>query len=405
MEKSFSDSIELIKTIYDFSKEELQILEKIDAASEELAVSEFDHYLKREVNEDAPKIAKKHGILGLTIDKKYGGLGANPMISVLAGERFGQVGLGFSTFFGANLGLAQMAVQMWGSDDQKERYLRRATAGDIIMAFGLTEPEAGSDPMSLKTQYEKKGNNFVINGSKYFISNGSIANAVIVFARSKDTPTEMSAFLVDTDKNGFNVDMKLKEKIGLFTSDTAMLSFKDLEVPEENVLGTLGGGMYVAYSSILNGRLGVASACTGVVQDCLNQAVARARERIQFGKEIGKHQLIQEHIAEIAQNFEKARWPTYITALRAIEYNKTQDSELISELNQRSALAKKIASRAAWESADRAVQVFGGFGYSLLSPVGRHYCDSRVTRIYEGTDEIMELRIAQHVLGKGFRAY
>jgi alkylation response protein AidB-like acyl-CoA dehydrogenase len=405
MEKSFSETVDSLKTIYNFSAEDLQILERVDAAAEELVTSEFDHYLKRELNTDAPKIAKKHGILGLPIDKKYGGLGANPLVSVLAGERFGQVGLGFSTFFGANVMLGQMSIQMWGSDEQKERYLRPAAAGDVIMAFGLTEPEAGSDPLSMKTSYEKKGKNFVINGSKYFISNGSIAKAMVLFAKSKENSNEISAFLIDTDKNGFNVDMELKEKIGLFTSDTAMLSFHDLEVPEENLLGTLGGGMYVAYSSILNGRMGVASACTGVIQDCLNSTVNRARERIQFGKEIGKHQLVQEHISEIVQNLEKARWPVYITALKALEYNKNPTNELVRELDQRSAIAKKIASRAAWESADHAVQVFGGFGYSLLSPVGRHYCDTRVTRIYEGTDEIMELKIAGHVLGKGFRAF
>ena len=405
MEKSFSETIETVKTIYDFSEEDMKILEKVDAASDELVATEFDHYLKREVNTDAPRIAKKHGILGLPIDKKYGGLGANPMIGVLAGERFGQVGLGFSTFFGADVMLGQMSIQLWGSEEQKERYLRPAAAGDIIMAFGLTEPEVGSDPMSLKTNYGKKGKNFVINGSKYFISNGSIAGAMVLFARSKDDPKEISAFLVDTKSSGFNVEMELKEKIGLFTSDTAMLNFKDMEVPEENLLGTLGGGMYVAYSSILNGRMGVASACTGVIQDCLNATVNRARERIQFGKEIGKHQLIQKHIAEIAQNLEKARWPVYITALRAIEYNKNPNNDLVRELDQRSAIAKKVASRAAWESADHAVQVFGGFGYSLLSPVGRHYCDTRVTRIYEGTDEIMELKIAGHLLGKGFRAF
>jgi alkylation response protein AidB-like acyl-CoA dehydrogenase len=298
-----------------------------------------------------------------------------------------------------------MAVQNWGSEEQKERYLRRLAAGDIIMAFGLTEPDIGSDPMSLKTSYEKKGSNYILNGSKYYISNGGIANAVVVFARSKTNPAEISAFIVDTDKPGFKVEMELKEKIGLFTSDTGMLGFHDLEIPEQNILGSLGNGMLVAYSSILYGRLGISSACTGVMEDCLNSTVARAKERIQFGKEIGKHQLVQEHIAEIALNIERARWPTYITALRAIEYLKSPSEDLVRELDQRSAIAKRIASRAAWESADHAVQVFGGFGYSLLSPVGRHYCDTRVTRIFEGTDEIMNLKIASHILGKGFRAF
>ena len=182
MEESFAESIETVKSIYEFSDGDLKILEKVDKAAEEVAIPEFDHYLKREINTDAPAIAKKYGILGLPIDKKYGGMGANPMVGVMAGERFGQVGLGFSTFFGAHVMLGEMALQLWGNDEQKEKYLRKAAAGDIIMAYALTEPDIGSDPVSMKTNYEKKGKNFIINGTKYFISNGSIANLVMLMS-------------------------------------------------------------------------------------------------------------------------------------------------------------------------------------------------------------------------------
>ncbi len=406
MEKLFSQSIEDLSNLRKFSSEELGVLEKVDKAAQELMASELESYLRRELNKEGPKIAKKHGILGIPVDKKYGGLGMDPLIAVLAKERLGQVGLGFSSYYNVQVFLTQLAIQRWGTEDQKERYLKKAARGEITLAFGLTEPEAGSDPASMKTTYEKKNGKFLINGSKYLITNGSIADAMIVFSRSKSTKNEFSAFIVDTDKPGFEVTTHLKEKIGLFTSDTAMLEFKNIQIPAENVLGPIGEGLHVAYSSLLNGRMGVASACIGVIEDCLNTSISRARERVQHGKQIGKHQLIQEHIAEIAQNLEKARWPVYFAAIRKAEYEKHPDNKILrEEIDMRTALAKKIASRSAWDSADRAVQVFGGFGYSLLSPVGRHYCDARVTRIYEGSDEILELKIAAHVLGDDFKAF
>ncbi len=259
----------------------------------------------------------------------------------------------------------------------------------------------------MKTSFESKGGSYVINGTKYLITNGERANAVIVFAREKGNPDGgITAFLVDTKSEGFSVAMELREKMGLFTSDTAMLEFDNLEVSEENVLGPRGKGLHVAYSALLNGRLGIAAGCVGIIEGCLNAVLDRARERVQFGKPIGKHQLIQKHIAEIRQNLEMARWPTYFAAVRKAEYEKDMDNrELLAEMDLRASLAKKIASRFAFESADHAVQVFGGFGYSLLSPVGRLFCDSRVTRIYEGSDEIQELKIASSLLGKGFEAF
>ena len=406
MEKMFAQSVEDVKKIYKFSDEELKILEKVDKAADELLEPELEYYLQRKFNPEGIKIAGKHGLLGLPIKKEYGGMGANPLVAALGKQRLGQVGLGFSTFFNANVFLAELSMQRWGTEEQKKRYLIPAAKGDIVLAYALTEPEAGSEPTAMKTNFEEKKGKFIINGSKYLITNGSIAKAVIVFAYPKGRQEGMTAFIMDTDSEGYNVAMKMEEKIGLLTSDTTMLEFTDVEVPKENVLGTFGKGLHVAYSALLNGRLGVAASCVGVIDDCLNSVVARAKERVQHGKQIGKHQLIQKHIAQIAINLEMARWPMYFAALRKIEYEKNYDNlEVREELDRRSALAKKIASRMAWESADHAVQVFGGFGYSLLSPVGRHYCDTRAPRIYEGTDEIMELKIASHVLGKEFEAF
>jgi len=216
----------------------------------------------------------------------------------------------------------------------------------------------------------------------------------------------MSAFVVDSKAEGFSVAMHLDEKIGLFTSDTAMLELNRCKVPRENLVGQVGKGLYVAYSALLNGRIGIGSGCVGIIEDCLNSVVERAKTRTQHGKLIGKHQLVQRHIANIAMNFEAARWPTYRAAAEKKRLDATPDDLAVrNKVDLQSAIAKRVASRLAYESADLAVQVFGGFGYSLLSPVARHLCDSRVARIYEGTDEIMELKIASLVLGNGFEAY
>jgi len=406
MEKLFSQSIEDLKNIYKFSEEELQILETVDKAADEIALSELKCYLERKVNKEGRNVAKKYGLFSIPIKKEYGGLGANHLVSALAEERLGQMSLGFAITFNVQVFLGGLSIQRWGTEEQKERYLKPAAKGDIMLAYALTEPEYGSEPTALKTSYEEVGGRYIVNGSKYLITNGSIAKATIVFAYPRGKQEGMTAFIVDTDSEGFNVAMELETKIGLFSSDTALLEFKDVEVPKENVLGPLSKGLHIAYSGLLNGRMAAAASSVGSIEDCLNASVARAKERVQHKKLIGMHQLIQRHIAEIAQNLEMARWPTYFAALRKIEYDKNPDDrELRLEMDKRTALAKKIATRLAFESADRAVQIFGGFGYSLLSAPGRHYCDTRATRIYEGTDEIMELKIASLVLGKEFEAY
>jgi alkylation response protein AidB-like acyl-CoA dehydrogenase len=200
--------------------------------------------------------------------------------------------------------------------------------------------------------------------------------------------------------------MQLEEKIGLFTSDTSMLTFEDAFVPDVDVLGEEGKGFSVAYSALLNGRIGIGSGCVGVMEDCLNQVKERTTSRIQHGKEIGKHQLIQRHIAFIESGLEACRWLVYRAAIKKDEYdNDPKNLSLRAESDRLSAVAKYMASRCAFESADRAVQCFGGFGYSILSPVAKHFLDTRVARIYEGTDEIMELKIASSVLGREFEAY
>lgn len=382
------------------------MLEDADRAAEELLYPEFEHYIERKFDDEIPKILQAHNLLGLPISEEYGGRGADSLTYFLAVERLGQVGMGVVTFIDVHTSLAGLTIQQWGTANQKERYLAPSTKGKKILAYALTEVDAGSNPAEMKTSFEKENGYYVLNGSKYLISNGSIADALIVFARPTDKADGVTAFLVDADTEGFTVSMELKEKIGLVTSDTALLEFSECQIPDENVLGPPGKGFAVAYSALVNGRLGIAAGCLGVLDDILNQVVERARDREQHGKKIGKHQLIQKKIARIAANHEMTRWPGYIAAMLKDKYDKTpSDLQLRTALDLRSAIAKKLASEKAWESADEAVQIFGGFGYSLLSSVARHFADVRVARIYEGTDEIMELKIASSILGENFEAY
>ncbi len=406
MEETFQQSITDLEQFHKFTEEEMKILENADRAAEEMAMPEYEHYLKHELSTESVEIAGKYGLFGIPIKKEYGGQDASPLTLALVQERLSQNGLGFSTLYDVQIFICGLAIQRWGREEQKKEYLKEIAKGNKIFAFGLTEPDAGSDPSSMRTNYTKKGSKFIINGTKYLISNGSIADFIILFATSAEEKNNITAFIVDTKSEGFEVAMHLKEKIGLFTSDTDMLQFNNIEVPEENILGSLGKGLHVGYSSLINGRLGIGSASLGLIDGALNAVINRSRERVQFGKPIGKHQLIQQHLSAIRQNLEMARWPVYTSALKKEIYDKNPDNkELIAEMDLHSSLAKRISSRLAFESADRAVQVFGGFGYSLLSPVGQLFCDSRVTRIYEGTDEIQDLKIASSLLGKDFEAY
>ncbi len=405
LESLFERSINEVSKITTFTDTDLSLFETVDKAANELLLDEFENYIERKFNSQAIEVLKKHDLIGIPIKKEYGGRGARPIVSTLCSERLGQVGLGGNSSVGVSIGLAGTCLEIWGTDDLKEKYLKPAATGDKILAYALTEPDAGSDPTSISSTFEEVDGNYVLNGTKYLITNGSICDAVVVFAYPKGDKN-MSAFIVDKNSEGFDVSMELKEKLGFFTSDTALLEFDNVVIPKENVIGIPGKGLWVAYTALISGRMGVATGCVGVIEDCLNSVIERASTREQHGKLIGKHQLIQKHIADIAMSLEMAKWPTYICALKVEDWEKDPlNRDLRLDVDQSSSIAKRISSKLAFESADKAVQVFGGFGYSILSPVGRHFLDTRATRIYEGTDEIMDLKIASGVLGKDFEAY
>ena len=389
---------------FDISEEQEALLEIIDKACREVRPIEERCYLEGRFNDQLIDIAKRAHITGLPIDEKYGGEGADLMTYILALERIGKEGSSVRTFFSGHLSIGALVIQQWGNEAQKQKYLPKAASGEWIMAFALTEPEAGSDPASLRTTFEDCGSYYKLNGSKQWISNATIADVITAYARDLETD-RISAFIVEADSPGYRTEVH-KHKMGLITSDTGMIFFEDCIVPKENLLGKPDKGLTVAYTALMSGRLSVAAGCVGTIEDCLEEAVNYAKERVQHGKPIAKHQLIQRHIGIMSTNLEAARYLTYRAADAKMKWEVDfENRTLRKKADAMISRAKYFAANASFDAAFRAVQVFGGNGYSLEYRVARHECDSRVTPIYEGANEILEQKIAVDILGREYEAY
>lgn len=400
------DFSSLSKFNFDLSDEQSLILENVDRACKVVRPVEDRRYLEHKYNEQVRKIFADAHLLGLPISRKYGdGQGADMLTYALTLERIGREGTGVRTFFSGHISLGQLTVQRWGNEDQKSSYLVPASKGESVFAFALTEPGAGSDPASLQTSFEEKGGNFILNGQKMWISNGSVADALVIFAYPSGKRDGMCAFIVDRGSEGFSAKA-IENKMGLYSSDTGTIYLDNCIVPKENLLGPRGKGLSIAYSALMSGRLSVAAGCVGVIQDCLDEAVRYAGIRFQHGKLIGKHQLVQRHIGIMATNLEASRWLTLRAAYLKQRYEEQPTNPKVREVaDSEIAKAKYFASNAAFEAANSAVQVMGANGFSLENRPGRHLLDTRVCRIYEGTDEILEQKIALSVLGKDFEAF
>lgn len=384
------------------------VLSDVDAFCRELRPIEELCYVEHRHNDQLVPLAKKHDILGLPIPTDLGGRGCDAVTYAKALARIGREGTGVRTFFSGHTSIGQYPILKYGTADQKKRYLPASVRGECLLAFGLTEPDAGSNPLEMTSTYRREGDNFILNGVKYLISNGAIADAVIVFAYpegKEGKEKRMSAFIVDTAGETFERE-SMPAKLGMFTADTGMFQMNDHPVRGDNMLGAEGEGFRVAMGTLISGRLSVAAGCVGVIEDCLDEALRWGKERFQHGKPIGKHQLVQAHIAhiEIDRAASDAMVERAAVAKQASDENPS-DKALLAEADLRVAEAKFFASNAGWDAADRAVQVFGGRGWSELYRVGRHLQDVRVCRIYEGTDEIMQLKIALALLGKDYAAF
>ncbi len=341
------------------------------------------------IPEDIVAKCKDMGLFGLGIPEDYGGLGLSMVGRAAILEELGKTITGFTTFIGGHVGIGTVGIVAFGSKDQKLRYLPKMASGDWIGAFALTEPDAGSDAASLKTTAVKKGERYVLNGSKHFITNGDVAHVFTVMAKTdpKAGPRGISSFLVEKGFPGLRVG-KLEKKMGLKGSHTTGLSFEDCEVPEENLLGKEGEGFVNALKVLTNGRAGLAARNLGSCQKLLELSLAYASERVQFGRPILAQPAIRHYLAEMATEVELVRSMVYRVA-----WMVDQGQNVIKE----AAMIKLFASEAYNRIADKALQVHGGMGYMCDMPIERYYRDARITRIYEGTSEIQKNIIAREL--------
>ncbi|MFC8534084.1 acyl-CoA dehydrogenase family protein [Streptomyces sp. NPDC057249] len=331
------------------------------------------------------------GFLGLTVPEEYGGSGGDHLAYCLVTEELGRGDSSVRGIVSVSLGLVAKTVAAWGDEEQKRAWLPRLTSGDAVGCFGLTEPGTGSDAGSLATRAVRDGADYVINGSKMFITNGTWADVVLLFARTNDTPGHkgVSAFLVPADAPGLT-RRTIHGKLGLRGQATAELVLEDVRVPASALLGPEGKGFSIAMSALAKGRMSVAAGCVGIAQAALDAAVGYAGEREQFGKPIAGYQLVQELISDISVDVEAARLLTWRVADLV---DRGQDFATAASR------AKLFASEAAVRAANNALQVFGGYGYIDEYPVGKLLRDARVMTLYEGTSQIQKLIIGRALTG------
>ncbi|MFD4005203.1 acyl-CoA dehydrogenase family protein [Streptomyces rubiginosohelvolus] len=331
------------------------------------------------------------GFLGLTVPEEYGGSGGDHLSYCLVTEELGRGDSSVRGIVSVSLGLVAKTIASWGSEEQKRQWLPPLTSGEAIGCFGLTEPGTGSDAGNLVTKAVRGGGDYVISGTKTFITNGTWADVVLLFARTNDSPGHrgVSAFLVPADTPGLT-RRTIHGKLGLRGQATAELVLEDVRIPASCLLGPEGKGFSIAMSALAKGRMSVAAGCVGIAQAALDAAVRYAGEREQFGKVIARHQLVQELLSDIAVDVDAARLLTWRVADLI---DRGQDFATAASK------AKLYASEAAVRCANNALQVFGGYGYIDEYPVGKLLRDARVMTLYEGTSQIQKLIIGRALTG------
>ena len=333
---------------------------------------------------------KNQGYLGLCVPEAYGGQGSEHIYVCLAIEEVARVCVSSSLII-QGISLSVLPVMIGGSEDQKRKYGAAVSKGEKIISFGLTEPGAGSDASMMSTRAELRNDRYILNGTKHFISNGSIATTLVVFAMtdpSKGT-RGITAFLVDKDVSGFQVG-KLESKMGIRGAPTAEIILDGCDVPKENVLGEPGKGFRIAMSALDAARPMIAAQGVGLAQGALENAIEYSKQRIQFGKPISEFQGIQWMLADMACQIEAARALTY-QACSLIDRNDAQKTYM-------SACCKLMATDVAMNVTTNALQIAGGYGYMTDFPFERMMRDAKVTQIYEGTNQIQKVVIAREML-------
>jgi acyl-CoA dehydrogenase len=330
------------------------------------------------------------GFLGLGIPEEHGGSGGDHLGYCLMLEELGRGDSSVRGIVSVSLGLVASTIARHGTGEQKHRFLPGLCAGQSLGCFALTEPESGSDPTSLTMRAVRDGGDWLLTGSKLFITNGTRADIALVFARSGGPGAKgITAFLVPTGTSGFD-RREIKGKLGLRGQATAELNLTDVRVPDHLRLGGEGEGFPIAMSALDKGRISVAAGCVGIARGCLEVSVRYATEREQFGKPIARHQLIQEMLADMAVDTDAARLLTW-RAAHLLDCGQPFRAE--------ASMAKLYASEAAVRAASNAIQIFGGYGYTDENPVAKYLRDARVTTLYEGTSQIQKLLIGRALTG------
>lgn len=329
------------------------------------------------------------GLTGIPWPEKYGGIGSDYLSYVIAVEELSRVCASTGVTLSAHVSLASWPIYQYGSESQKDHFLRRLAEGSALGAYALSEPGAGSDVASMTMTAKKDGDEYVLNGSKVWITNGGIADIYVVFAKTDPDAKHrgISAFIVEKDTEGFTCGKKEK-KLGIRSSPTTELIFENCRIPEDNLLGQEGDGFKIAMTTLDGGRSGIAAQAVGILQGALDKATDYAKEREQFGKPIAHNQGISFKLADMATDAEAARLLTYKAAWLESEGKAYSTA---------SAMAKLFAGDAAMKHTVEAVQIFGGYGYTKDYPVERYMRDAKITQIYEGTNEIQRLVIGRAV--------
>ncbi|HLG22367.1 MAG TPA: acyl-CoA dehydrogenase [Candidatus Manganitrophaceae bacterium] len=366
-----------LEMVRSFAEKEVKpVASKMDAASE------FPRGLVKKLAE--------MGLMGAFIPPEYGGAGMDLVTYTLAMEEISKAWASLGVIMTVNNSLACDPIFRFGNEAQKKRYLTPLAQGALLGCYALTEPGAGSDAGGIATAAKRAGDHYILNGTKLFITNGKNADLAIVYAVTDPSRGKkgISAFIVEKASPGFLVG-KVEDKMGLRGSDTAELIFQGLRVPKENLLGAENEGFKIALATLDGGRIGIAAQALGIAQGCLEESIAYAKERKQFGRPIADYQAIQWMIADMQTEIDAARLLTHRAAWR-----RSRGEAVTAAAAQ----AKLFASEAANRAAYKAVQIFGGYGFIKDFPVERFYRDARITTLYEGTSEIQRMVIARNLL-------
>ncbi|MFI7628659.1 acyl-CoA dehydrogenase family protein [Microbispora rosea] len=376
------------------SDEHVELRKSVEEFAREVVAPVIgDYYERCEFPYDIVRRMGAMGLFGLPVPEEYGGMGGDYFALCLALEELARVDSSVAITLEAAVSLGEMPILRFGTDAQKQRWLPKMAAGEVLGAFGLTEPGGGSDvPGGMRTTAVLDGGEWVINGSKAFITNsgtditGVVAVAAITGRREEGRP-EISTILVPSGTPGFTVSKKYS-KVGWSASDTRELSFAECRVPEENLLGERGRGYAQFLQTLDEGRVAIAALSVGLAQGCVDESLRYARERRAFGQEIGRYQAMQFKIADMEARVHTARLAYYHAAERMLAG---------LPFKKEAAIAKLVSSDAAMDNARDATQIFGGYGFMNEFPVGRFYRDAKILEIGEGTSEVQRMLIAREL--------